>query len=696
MWGSFCLALVASLALLAVPGFFIMRGMGFARLESMLAAPAPSVLLCALLAIVFYKCGLFCTWWLLALVCIVFSLAVYLGGRLTAKAGCRCDSRGQGVSSRDGSDGFAALSRFASSPWCVLLYLLVAALMYCYMFVLNVDDATSFVQYYDNMHHLGSIQSSLITGNWSSLDTTSYPDQVAAGVAPVSSRFGFYPSAWHCVAAFAASLTSCGVEVAENASIAAFCVFVFPAGVYLLLTKLFSDKPVAIIAGCVCVVAFAFYPWRLMTFGPLFPNLASLSLMPAIAAVFLGIFDAGVSKGRRAASGALFIVGLAALVLTQPNVVFSLGVFLAPYLVFQASRIPLRLSVRAVAAWRIVAGVFAAALIVVVWVACNKAPFMQGVVNFAWDPYVSSKTAVVDVALMRFLYHPYQLAVSLLVSIGIIAAIVDRSRLWVVVPFVIASCFYVVAASMEGPIRHLLTGFWYTDPNRIITMVVIFAMPVAAWGASAIVEAFVAIASRLRGFSASAAALGWYAAPLACVMVVFCAWNFWPNYYLTGQKSPQNAFDMAGFYMRDAFCDQYNGWYSHSERAFVSKVLSITGTDQVIANIPGDGSASAYAVSGASVLYRYYDESESEDELDASKQIRLHMSEIASSPEVVAAARELNVGYVLKLSRESPDSVVRSCVADWQGLISVEDDTPGFEVVLAEGDMRLYKVTAAD
>lgn len=64
MWGSFCLALLASLALLSVPGYFILRGLGFARLDSALAAPLPSVLLSALLAIVFYKCGLFCTWWL--------------------------------------------------------------------------------------------------------------------------------------------------------------------------------------------------------------------------------------------------------------------------------------------------------------------------------------------------------------------------------------------------------------------------------------------------------------------------------------------------------------------------------------------------------------------------------------------------------------------------------------------------------
>lgn len=29
---------------------------------------------------------------------------------------------------------------------------------------------------------------------------------------------------------------------------------------------------------------------------------------------------------------------------------------------------------------------------------------------------------------------------------------------------------------------------------------------------------------------------------------------------------------------------------------------------------------------------------------------------------------------------------------DWAGIESVTDETPGFEVVLADGDMRLYKI----
>ena len=29
---------------------------------------------------------------------------------------------------------------------------------------------------------------------------------------------------------------------------------------------------------------------------------------------------------------------------------------------------------------------------------------------------------------------------------------------------------------------------------------------------------------------------------------------------------------------------------------------------------------------------------------------------------------------------------------DWTGMLELNDDTPGFEVILSEGDMRLYRV----
>ena len=31
--------------------------------------------------------------------------------------------------------------------------------------------------------------------------------------------------------------------------------------------------------------------------------------------------------------------------------------------------------------------------------------------------------------------------------------------------------------------------------------------------------------------------------------------------------------------------------------------------------------------------------------------------------------------------------------SEWEGILSVTDETPGFETVLADGNMRLYRIT---
>ena len=45
---------------------------------------------------------------------------------------------------------------------------------------------------------------------------------------------------------------------------------------------------------------------------------------------------------------------------------------------------------------------------------------------------------------------------------------------------------------------------------------------------------------------------------------------------------------------------------------------------------------------------------------------------------------------------ESPHLFTYGKGEQWRGIDSIRDDTPGFEVVLAEGDMRLCKITAVE
>ena len=61
------------------------------------------------------------------------------------------------------------------------------------------------------------------------------------------------------------------------------------------------------------------------------------------------------------------------------------------------------------------------------------------------------------------------------------------------------------------------------------------------------------------------------------------------------------------------------------------------------------------------------------------------------------ALESMGIKYYLSLDRESdPDSTFYNAFfkeSEWNGMLAVNDSTPGFEVVLSCGDMRLYKLS---
>ena len=76
--------------------------------------------------------------------------------------------------------------------------------------------------------------------------------------------------------------------------------------------------------------------------------------------------------------------------------------------------------------------------------------------------------------------------------------------------------------------------------------------------------------------------------------------------------------------------------------------------------------------------------------------IRTRLCDYASSDEVRAAVEQAGAHYVMMLDDKSGDdrTVVnlRYKEEDWAGIESITPETPGFSLVLSEGDMRLYRI----
>ena len=79
------------------------------------------------------------------------------------------------------------------------------------------------------------------------------------------------------------------------------------------------------------------------------------------------------------------------------------------------------------------------------------------------------------------------------------------------------------------------------------------------------------------------------------------------------------------------------------------------------------------------------------------------MNEIASDDSVLKAVESTGADYLLLLDQGVPYNegtwLPQYCemyVPLWDGLNKITDDTPGLELILADGDMRLYKITATE
>lgn len=692
MWDLFFVSVLAGYALLCIPGYVLMRVFSVSRIVCAAAAPTVTVSAYCLLAIVYGKVGIACSWITLALPVLLLGAVVFTAFRLMGRTksfdyemGCaRVESGSLLIRYRD---------------WILLgLYVLVGVVVVSSVFALSFGSATSFVQEYDNVHHLNSIRAFVDSGIWSSLTSTAYPANVTDFQAPLPGSL-FYPSGWHCVAALLVDALGVPVALAANAANFLFSACVFPMGVFLLLRKIFSSKPQVVFFGAFCTLAFIAFPWRLLAWGPLYPNLAAFSLLPTVAFFFVAVFSAGASRRVRVASVILFVVGLMGLVLAQTNAVFTMGVLLIPFCIDRIlyacgaeslrTRFPFRLG-------GIASCVMFVALVCALWVALYSAPFMRAVVSFSWPASTDFWPALGNVLSLATGETADQAALGVLVLVGFVYALVRREYRWVAAAYALMCSLYMVSTVLDGPIKQLLTGFWYTDGLRLGANMALVGIPLASlglYGIAFFLQREIGLVARRPMVRKAVAYI-----PLTLVAALFVWVNFYPAYDMSGRRwSP---FTEENNFMGTAYGSQGAKVYGFDEMGFVEKVVEVVGPDALILNEPNDGSAFAYGLDDLNVYYRYVSGYGVPEESEASKIIRRSLDVAALDPRVAQAVKSTGAEYLVKLDCDGRTEYSRFLFSyeerEWFGVDRVTDDTPGFEVVLSEGDMRLYRIVLPD
>ena len=83
------------------------------------------------------------------------------------------------------------------------LYVVIGFLVSTVIFVVPLDGPESFVQYSDNLAHMGRIETMAVDGQYSILNTGYYPLDLPIESCPTPDNRGFYPAAFTLFAAWA-------------------------------------------------------------------------------------------------------------------------------------------------------------------------------------------------------------------------------------------------------------------------------------------------------------------------------------------------------------------------------------------------------------------------------------------------------------------------------------------------------------
>ena len=673
MLTSFTIAVIFAATILYLPGYLLLRGIGFHRSFSVGIAPAAGIMGIGLLATIYSMIGMKSSPLNLFFIPFLLTVCAYSALRY----------RGH----REGN----ALPADESFPMRFLVVVIaIGVSIGMLLFVRRLPSFDAVFQAWDYPHHLNEVKAFVDTETLSPIHGNVYASDQS--IDPFIEAVSFYPSGWHMVCALVVMALDVSIPLSINAVNFVFSFIVFPVSMNALLVKLFPERKEMPVISTIASFSLAVFPWGVLTFGPIYPNLAGFAVLPGMIAAFIDTADEG--KGSMLA---IWLASCLGVLFLHPNVLFSMGIYLAPFIVHmvQTKHISCCIGKYHLTA-NCVTFVFVL-LCVVLWVVAYNLPALAQTVTFVWNPYASISQAIVNLMTLTYMdgFFPctaVQLVPAVILFVGFISIVRDNDGTgrWMVWPFAISAVFMVVAISSSGNsfLRHFLLGFWYTDPYRIAAMTTIFSMPILFRGICCCVERIDArTGTTNRGPS--------HYRNVALVGALYIGLVFYPSFQLAGLGKVNMAFTDVRNNIQTVY--SYRAPLLEEERAFLAEVKDVVDDDLVI-NDPYDGSVMAYGLEGINCYYRYFDGFGTSSETPQSVKIRQNLNNIASDAVIQEAVQSLGAKYVLILDHSDVgDSFAWNVYRkeQWMGIESITDATPGFTMVLQKGDLRLYRIDAA-
>jgi hypothetical protein len=641
---------------LFVPGLLVTYGYGLRSIAAWALAPVVSVALVGALAVILGKLHIAWSTSIVLIVALVVAVVV-------------------------AAIGFALRRRWPPQPadpkrvtLAAALGMIPAIVFAAITFVHAVRRPDALSQTYDAVLHYNEVAFILDSHNASSLGISSLGNPGLAG--------SFYPSAWHDLVSLVVMSGGFGIPVAVNMVSAVIGLVVWPASCLLLVRQIIGRSATGMAITGVVSIAFTAFPWDLLGFGVLWPNLLGMSLVPASLALVISVTgqarEDAIGKGR---AWLMMPVALVAGGLAHPNAIFTviaLSLFPIGIALFLRAR-RLRGEGRQ---WRGIAEcVLAVVVFMAIWYWAAHSPIFAAVRRFHWRPFDTPARAVGE-ALFQSMNGYDALWVLALVTFGGVLLCRRYAPLrWVVGGFAVTAVLYVIAAAFNRPDTQKFTGFWYNDPHRLSAMLPITAVPLA-------VAALMYLGKRLAVFLQRSPRLpellrGRAFASSTLIVIVLL------GLVTKGFYIGNHATVVQTLYVKPASSPSLEV-VDPAEQAFFARVKQIVPPDAVVANNPWDGSPLLWALADRRVLFPHMGSSTTADQ----EYLAQNLNSAEVDPRACQIANTLHVQYLL-----IGDHLFWPWDKRTQNYPGMADPghQQGFQLVASAGDkLRLYQITACD
>ena len=559
----------------------------------------------------------------------------------------------------------------------ISLGLLSAFTVLLVVVLVSQPSPENFPQHPDTIYHLADAQWMLDQGTISSLD---------AGRFQTPTWHGFYPSAFHGFTATISLLTGAPVVVSSSAFVLVIAGLVWPLGCISLAITLLGRRPAVAVSAGVFSVAFTGFPFFLMGYGVLWPNLLGHTLVPASLAAVAVAVDAtaqDAAPGERLRAGVVALVALPALALAHPNALLTFllmaGVLVAARLIRGARRAwPRRGPVVMVTLGLVLASTATVLALRVLKVASMAESGPIG----PTDGPLEAAGAVLLFAADR---DTPLFAVSLFLILGAIVTMWrEPPARWAVVALVGSLVLWWLNVAVDSELVRTLTWPWYNNAPRFQAIPVVPAVVVAtagtAWLSELLSVRLVAsrpdgtrrmrFASRLPRTGAGTA--GRRAAVAGVLALVVAALS------LTGMRAHINVLTR---YFQPT---EARSWASDAELRALRSISTSLPPDAVVAANPWTGATYLYVVSGRRLLVP----TEKTNYPGDVALLSASLDEVGSDPEVCAAAQRQHVEWAITGGR--PATRDEETLRQFRGVDAV-GDSDAWQEVRTEEPYTLYR-----